>query len=171
MNNKIFSSMDIANYIVEHVNSTLRKNNLTPIKLQKILYYVYVECLVNYNIRIFDEQIEKWKFGPVVSNVYHSFKIHGTSHIEAPIGTYKFSDSADGGFSFELIPFDKENVELSPYTQLINSTIEKYIDKGPFELVDLTHQEEPWKKCEDQILSGAKGLIYSDQEILDYFKN
>ncbi|AYO52782.1 MULTISPECIES: Panacea domain-containing protein [Acinetobacter] len=170
MNNKRLSSIDVANYIVDYVNSTLKKKNLTPIKLQKILYYVYVNCLVKYEVSIFDEKIEKWKFGPVVSSVYHSFKIHGTSHIESTADSYKFSDNADGGFSFEIIPFDRTNVELSPFINEINSTIVKYIDKGPFELVELTHQEEPWKKYENQILSGAKGLVYTDREILNYFK-
>ena len=48
MNN--YKAMDIANYIVEYTNNTLKKDNLTPIKLQKIMYFVYVNCLVKHNI-------------------------------------------------------------------------------------------------------------------------
>ena len=77
MNN--YKAMDIANYIVEYTNNTLKKDNLTPIKLQKIMYYVYVNCLVKHNIKLFNQPIEKWKFGPVISDVYHSFKVYGTN--------------------------------------------------------------------------------------------
>ncbi len=169
--NKKFTAIDIANYIVDYTNNTLKKQNLTPIKLQKILYYVYVNCLVKHNAKIFDQPIEKWKFGPVVSDVYHNFKMHGTSHINATVPEYKFTDNPDGGFSFDLIPFDKTDIEYSSIANEIKSTISSLIDQGPFDLVEKTHQEEPWKRCETMILSGAKGLLYSDQELKEYFKN
>ncbi|MCP5793232.1 DUF4065 domain-containing protein, partial [Klebsiella pneumoniae] len=88
---------------VDYTNNILKKQNLTPIKLQKILYYVYVNCLVKHDAKLFDQPIEKWKFGPVVSDVYHSFKMHGTSHISTTVSGYKFTDNADGGFSFDII--------------------------------------------------------------------
>lgn len=48
--NKRTTAIDIANYIVDVVNNNPdMKGILTPIKLQKILYYVYVNCLVNRN--------------------------------------------------------------------------------------------------------------------------
>ncbi|MDY7372881.1 DUF4065 domain-containing protein [Acinetobacter oleivorans] len=169
--NKKFTAMEVANYIVDYTNNILKKQNLTPIKLQKILYYVYVNCLVKHDAKLFDQPIEKWKFGPVVSDVYHSFKMHGTSHISTTVSGYKFTDNADGGFSFDIIPFDKTDIEFSSLAGEINSTIASLIDQGPFELVEKTHQEEPWKRCEHQILSGAKGLVYSDQELKEYFKN
>lgn len=163
--------MDIANYIVEYVNSSLRKTNLTPIKLQKIMYYVYVQCLVKHDIKIFKEPIEKWKFGPVISNVYHSFKVYGTNHIDTVVNRYEFTDETDGGFSFKVISFDKSEIEQSPYICEIQSTIEQLIDMGPFELVEKTHSEDPWKTFEPNILRGEKSLYYTDSEIKRYFAN
>lgn len=171
MENNKFTALDVANYIVYFVNNSLKKQNLTPIKLQKILYYVYVNCLVKHNFKLFDQPIEKWKFGPVVSDVYHNFKTVGTVHIAHTVPSYRFTDDANGGFSFEIIPFDNTKIEQSSVANEINSTITNLIDRSPFELVEITHNEEPWKRCESQILNGAKGLIYSDQELLDYFKN
>lgn len=167
---KKFTAIDIANYIIEYTNDTLGKKNLTPIKLQKILYYVYVHCLVKHKVKLFDQPIEKWKFGPVVSDVYHSFKMHATSHISTTVPSYKFTDDQNGGFSFDVIQFNKMDVESLAVIGEIRSTISNLIDKGPFELVERTHQEDPWKRYESQILSGAKGLTYSDQELEQYFK-
>ncbi|WP_288384088.1 type II toxin-antitoxin system antitoxin SocA domain-containing protein [uncultured Acinetobacter sp.] len=169
MNN--YKAMDIANYIVDYVNNTLSKNNLTPIKLQKIMYYVYVSCLVKHNIKLFNQPIEKWKFGPVISDVYHNFKAYGTKHIDLVVNGYEFTDGKDGGFSFKVIPFDKSEIEKSPVISLIQSTINDLIDIGPFELVEKTHREDPWKNFESRILNGEKSLYYSDDEIKSYFYN
>ena len=47
--------------------------------------------------------------------------------------------------------------------------IDKLIDVGPFELVEKTHREDPWKNFEPRILKGEKSLYYSDEEIKHYF--
>ncbi|GAA5003147.1 Panacea domain-containing protein [Acinetobacter puyangensis] len=166
-----FSALDIANFIVDYANNEMKYKNLTPIKLQKILYYVYVNCLTKHNYKLFDDSIEKWKFGPVVNRVYHSFKTYGTSHIDATVDNYKFTDRADGGFSFEIIPFNKRIIENSLVADEIKATINQYIDMAPFDLVEKTHKEIPWKKFESDILSGIKGLVYSDEELINYFGN
>lgn len=168
MNN--FTAMDIANYIVEYTNQTLKKSNLTPIKLQKIMYYVYVHCLVKHDIKLFDQPIEKWKFGPVISNVYHNFKVYGTSHIDATVAGYEFIDEPNGAFSFQVIPFDSSIIESDTViANEIKSTVDNLIGRAPFDLVEQTHDELPWKRYESQILGGAKGLVYTDQEIKEFF--
>lgn len=169
MNN--YNAIDVANYIVDYVNNSLGKKNLTPIKLQKIMYYVYVHCLVKHDVKLFNEPIEKWKFGPVISDVYHSFKVYGTNHIDSFINRYDFTDQTEGGFSFKVISFDKDEIEASPVISEIQSTITKLIDKGPFELVEMTHREDPWKLFEPNILNGEKSLFYSDEELRIYFAN
>ncbi|WP_227548197.1 Panacea domain-containing protein [Acinetobacter sp. RF14B] len=169
--NKKNTAINIANYIVEVVNNDLdMKGVLTPIKLQKILYYVYVNCLVNRNEKLFEEPIEKWKFGPVVSHVYHSFKVFGTGHIDSTISTFEFSDEANGGFSFKEVNFDSNSLALKPEVQEeIHSTIKALINEKPFDLVERTHEEDPWKLFEPRILAGERGLVYTDQEIKDFF--
>ncbi|WP_180158871.1 Panacea domain-containing protein [Acinetobacter sp. YH01026] len=168
MNNK-YTAMEIANYIVDYANKVLEAKSLTPIKLQKILYYVYVNCLVKQNTKLFNQPIEKWKFGPVVSSVYHNFKIYGVGHIDSTISDYEFSDNPNEIFSFKEIPFDSTNLHFSDnIAQEINSTIRELIDVDPFELVEQTHREAPWKLREQEILNGVRGLVYSDQEILNY---
>lgn len=164
------TALEIANLIIVYANNiTERKSNLTPIKLQKILYYVYVDCLVNYNTKIFDQSIEKWKFGPVVSSVYHNFKSYGISHISEPSSSYEF-DESDSGFSFKEIVFKEESLHLcNTLREAIELKVKELIDIDPFELVEKTHQETPWKKFESRILRGEHGLVYSDEEIKSCF--
>lgn len=171
MNNKKYTALDIANLIITYANQiSSRKSSLTPIKLQKILYYVYVECLKQ-GTKLFDTPIEKWKFGPVVSSVYHNFKTYGVNHIDVPSSSYVFDDNEDGLY-FEEVPFSSENIELnSNVKDIIRKKVEELIDVNPFELVERTHQEEPWKKFEPHILKGERGLIYSDDELMAWFSN
>lgn len=40
----------------------------------------------------------------------------------------------------------KEDIFEHCHQMLINSIIEEYKDVSPWDMVELTHQEEPWKK-------------------------
>ncbi len=83
MDNKKYTAMDIANYIVNLVNVPDKKLcTLTHIKLQKILYYVQATYMAkNGGTPLFTNDIEKWQYGPVVREVYSEFKDFGISHI------------------------------------------------------------------------------------------
>ncbi|MDC5528710.1 DUF4065 domain-containing protein [Acinetobacter baumannii] len=172
MMNNNYSALDISNLIITYANELpSRIGSLTPIKLQKILYYVYVDCLVNHKVKLFDTPIEKWKFGPVVSSVYHNFKNHGVRHIEEAPPSFMF-DEGENGFVFEEIPFVSDSIALdAKIKQAIRDKVAELIDEDPFVLVERTHREEPWKKDAPSILRGDRGLIYSDQELINYFSS
>lgn len=167
MNNK-YTAMDVANLIIIYANQIpTRTGSLTPIKLQKILYYVYLECLKG-GVKLFETPIEKWKFGPVVSPVYHNFKAYGVRHINEPSSSYVFDENEEG-FHFEEIPFSPESIQFDPEIKtIIREKVEELIDVDPFELVERTHREKPWKDYEQNILNGERGLIYSDIELMDW---
>ncbi|WP_062034631.1 type II toxin-antitoxin system antitoxin SocA domain-containing protein [Acinetobacter sp. BMW17] len=170
MENKKNTAVDFANLIITYVKDLPnRKGSLTPIKLQKILYYVYVECLLKHQVKLFDTPIEKWKFGPVVASVYHNFKTYGTNHIADPTPSFVF-DFNENGFHYEEIPFTQDSVEIcSDVQNTIRQKVAELIDENPFDLVEQTHREEPWKKYESQILKGERGLVYSDEELIGFF--
>lgn len=165
------TALAIANLIIVYANRIEnRKSSLTPIKLQKILYYVYVHCLVNHNTKLFDTPIEKWKFGPVVSSVYYNFKPYGISHIDEPRPEYSFIEGTV--FSFKEIPFCEDDLDLnSDLREAINYKVRELINVDPFELVEKTHQESPWKNYESNILKGERGLTYTDAEIMAEFSS
>lgn len=67
------SAKDIARYIISYFSS-LKENDLTNLKLQKLLYYVQVEHIRIYGSKAFPERIEVWECGPVVPDVYEIYK-------------------------------------------------------------------------------------------------
>ncbi|MBI5345580.1 MAG: DUF4065 domain-containing protein [Chlamydiae bacterium] len=72
--------LDLARYFV-HLGEK-SKRPLTNKKLQKLLYYAQAWSLVLRKKPIFDEPIEAWPHGPVVSKVYHHYKKFGFETIQ-----------------------------------------------------------------------------------------
>ena len=76
------SAIDIAAYFVE-LASNINENDLTNLKLQKLLYFAQGKYLSKYNAPLFKEEIEAWFLGPVVREVYEEYKICGAFPITA----------------------------------------------------------------------------------------
>lgn len=56
---------------------------ITPMKLQKLLYMAQGIHLATYDKPLLNEPIQAWSYGPVVPDVYHSFKQWGNTPITA----------------------------------------------------------------------------------------
>src|SRR5437868_5201035 len=54
---------------------------ITPLQLQKLVYYAYAWVLVVNKRRLFEERIEAWPNGPVVPSLYRKLKTLGSSPI------------------------------------------------------------------------------------------
>jgi uncharacterized phage-associated protein len=57
---------------------------ISPLKLQKLLYYCQGFNLGAYNHPLFKEDIEAWEHGPVVVSVWRSYRIYGSRAIDVP---------------------------------------------------------------------------------------
>ena len=57
------------------------KISLSPMKLQKLIYFTYRDYLQSTDNQLFSEPISAWKFGPVVESVYNHFKPFGSRSI------------------------------------------------------------------------------------------
>lgn len=68
--NRNMEAIKIADYI-KHLAQVYGDEELTSMKLQKLMYYSYAYFLVFKNEKLFDSRIEKWKHGPVVSDIWH----------------------------------------------------------------------------------------------------
>lgn len=47
---------------------------VTPLKLQKMLFFVHADYLCKYGSALINEEFEAWNYGPVVPSVYAQFK-------------------------------------------------------------------------------------------------
>ncbi|WP_180163562.1 Panacea domain-containing protein [Acinetobacter sp. YH12069] len=162
MNNK-YTAMEIANYIVWYANNdqnNLSKYSLTPLKLQKILYYIAAEYFKKFEKRLFNEDFQKWQYGPVVKEVYHEFKSSGFHHIAKPKAILEMCET---GFSRKDFVADTLTKDIE-FITTAEPVIKSYLPWKAFDLVERTHDEDAWKAFEPDIMNGIE-LTYSDSEL------
>lgn len=163
--NKPYNVMDVANYVVQHF---IEKNQPIPnLLLLKILYYLQADSLRKDDVPLFNEPIEKWGYGPVVPEVYSNFKSYGAAPITSPIKYVKVDDG-----SWELIdPVNRklEQQDILKIDALADEIFNNFGNK-PFQLVNQTHREKMWKEDESRIRNGSLHILYSNEEIKDYFR-
>lgn len=121
---------------------------VTPLKLQKLLYFAQAASLALYNKKLFTEEIQAWKYGPVVPNLYHQYKDHLNHPITKARGNYSEID-------------DEETQEL---IQGVWELFDKY---SSGELVEITHQHEPWKS----VFKEGENKVIPVEIIKEYYKD
>lgn len=159
-----YRALDVANYVVHHALETGKP--ITHLQLQKILYYLEAHSLKEHGTSLFDDDIEKWKLGPVVPAVYHQYKIFGPEPIDVIPNEICIDEE-----SFEIY-FKEFNPDVirSDTKKEITPIIDKLLDYTGPQLVNLTHKHYIWKKDEPKINSGEKGLKYDKEEMKEFFK-
>lgn len=142
----MYSALDIARYIINrYAEQDIFISNL---KMQKILYFVQANFLVETNgKKCFYEKIEAWSFGPIVPVVYRKYKIYGSSAIPSDL----FYNDIDF-----VAPRD---------AQLIDEMLDICKDFSATDLVNITHQQKPWK---DAFAKGRNTEITSES-LIDFF--
>lgn len=55
--------------------------SVTPMKLQKLLYFSHAECIVILGKSLIKQEFEAWDYGPVIPSIYQEFKSIGKSPI------------------------------------------------------------------------------------------
>ncbi|EAE6189453.1 TPA: DUF4065 domain-containing protein [Listeria monocytogenes] len=159
-----YQADSVAGYIIDYCKE--KNYELNNLKLQKLLYYAQAKFLVAKSRPLFKEDIEKWKLGPVVPEIYHLYKNYGAKNIYSVEERLEIIFNKDGGFKFEKIKFEKIKLEDE---QILKMVIDKYAPYNPFELVNMTHKHKIWKRDEKKIQGGENHLKYTNKEIRDFF--
>ena len=120
------SALEIASFFVQR--------GVSPLKLQKLLYYAQVWYFVKFGNKLFSDDIKAWVFGPVVPATWQEFKyMRRTSTIPQ-----------------NRIP------DFQPSDDIANHLKEVWDSYGHLsgaQLVDLTHSEDPWRLSRIGLLS------------------
>lgn len=111
---------DVAAYIIKTIP-------VDPLKLQKLLYYTQAVSLVKHKKPAFDDVIEAWDYGPVVREIYDTYKKYGFDDIKKAVG------------SAEALDVDTINSA--------DMVIEYYGAKSGPALINETHSEAPWQEA------------------------
>jgi uncharacterized phage-associated protein len=100
--------------------------DITPLKLQKLLYYSEGYSLALQDKSLFKEPILAWRYGPVVRNVYKSYEFAGRNSIPC------------------LVDFDESNIPEKEF-DIIKTVMNFYGSFSAEKLVQMTHEEYPYK--------------------------
>jgi uncharacterized phage-associated protein len=158
------STFACANYIIENLYKR-NIDDLTNLKLQKLLYFAYGVHLSLFNEKLFEGEIQAWKHGPVVPVVYHEFKDCGKDPI-MPNSRARIEINYDEE-KFEEPMIDKNNDENRAKSLFV--AYASYGDKNAWELVEMLHngEEAAWKKHFDE---SKRGKTIPDEDILIEFE-
>lgn len=122
----IHPAMNIAQWFVAWAEEL--DAEVSPLKLQKLLYYAQGEHIGASGTKLFHEPIEAWQHGPVVSDVYHATKQYGRNPIEP-------DEFVPEGFNWD--DYSDVNDELAVIWR-------KYGVYSAWALREKTHSEAPW---------------------------
>ena len=128
------TALDIAQYFINHSYGG-QLDDVTNLKLQKLLYYAQGYNLALYDEPLFDEDIENWSHGTVVPCVYHEFKCFGKKII---------------------VP--NPNFDMSKFSKQVKDVLEivcsDYAKFPALKLRQMTHKESPWKNTQrDEVIT------------------
>ncbi|HEK0786520.1 TPA: SocA family protein [Proteus mirabilis] len=79
--------------------------DLTPMKLQKLMFYAQSWYLKIYDEELIDDHFRKWQYGPVIQDLYHKLKDYGANIIKKPVsvGVSSFNNAKNGDIIFKII--------------------------------------------------------------------
>ena len=83
----MLSAIDTANIFID-LSLHSPENDMTNLRVNKLLYFAQGSCLAKLNRPLFPEDFQAWTFGPVVPEVYRAFKSCGHNLIEKQSASY-----------------------------------------------------------------------------------
>jgi len=132
-------AVDVAGYII-------KSTPVDQLKLQKLLFYTQAVSLVKFGVPAFDDPIEAWDYGPVVSSIYNKYKKFCFEQITKPVGDIEALDTQT---------ITSIDLMLGYYGKMT----------GPA-LINETHSEDPWRKA----YAKGQNTVISQKSMRDYYK-
>lgn len=139
---------DIANLFIDLANNG-EEEFMTNLRLNKLLYFAQGWSMALLDKPLFSDEIEAWKYGPVVPAVYDEFKSYSGNPI----------DKAEQ--SYMEVPFEDDELEL------LLDVYEEYKKYSSAGLVDITHRKNsPWS---EGFVDGER-VVIPKETIKTYFE-
>lgn len=117
-----YEAKTVATWILSKADQ--KKISVSPLKLQKLLYYFQGYFIGMAGEKLFDDPIEAWQHGPVVESVYQEYKEYGNNVITTPEAV--------------VIPQDLDN--------FVSFVLDEKGQYTASKLRNMTHDEAPYKE-------------------------
>lgn len=132
-----YTAIEVADFFLAFANE--RGEQLTNLKLQKLVYYAQAWYLANYKKPLIRDSFEAWVHGPVNPDLYHAFKERGYLPIEKDV------------------KMDEVRKEFDSSTlKFLNEVATVYMPFGAYHLEVMTHREDPWIKARGGVAADEK---------------
>ncbi|MFJ7665614.1 Panacea domain-containing protein [Lysinibacillus sp. NPDC097195] len=135
---------DVAKYFIS-LSKESSPYAITPLKLQKLLYYAQGFFLMDNKKPLFEEDLLAWDHGPVNYEIYDMYRKYRYHTIPSE-------------------PFDVEGKLNSKEIEAIEDAWHEFGELDGKTLEELTHQEDPW-------LFTDKDDVISIKLISEYFRD
>ena len=148
-------SRAVANYLIERAKED--GDFLTSMQLLKLVYVAHGWNLAIHRRPLVREAVEAWKYGPVISDLYHGVKRWGPGFVRHRLPGFFASED---GFA----PDDEE---------LVSSVLSAYRDLSGLELSNLTHRRgTPWYRVYyEQGGQDRRHEVIPNRLIREYFES
>ncbi|KAI1695871.1 antitoxin SocA [Ditylenchus destructor] len=131
-----YSALAVANAFIERAKEG-KLAGLTPMKLQKLLFYTQSWHLRERELPLMDDHFARWQYGPVIPSLYHELKSYGSRPVTSLLSNLK-PDVEDIVFVTPRIP------ESDTYAhRLIDRIINKYGKWSGTQLSNLSTRKVP----------------------------
>ena len=136
-------ALSVANYFIKIANEC--KREIRPLGLLKRVYIAHGFSLAINNTSLLDprfDDVEAWRYGPVIPSVYHSFKHLRNSPITDNDYAPRLQIDDCGIFRFQTPIL--EDVDAQKIVKMVWA---RYLNCSDNQLVTITHQDgTPWKR-------------------------
>lgn len=149
MKSRGYSPSEIGKWFITQVDRD-SGDEITHLKLQKLIYYAQAWWIANKGEALFDEDMQAWTHGPVVPSIWQEYKNFGWEALP-PVENYEF----------------KVPDEIKAFLANVYKTYGKFSAKY---LEDLTHREDPWKITRGSLPLEAKCEVPINKDLMkDYY--
>lgn len=111
-----YTANEIARYVITYCNQ--QDIPISNLKLQKVLYYLWIEYFNQQGRPLFQDDICAWQLGPVIPNVYFEYCAFGGLPIHRE-------------YPNEVLPED---------SKLLDKILAEYCNISASRLVDMSHE-------------------------------
>jgi uncharacterized phage-associated protein len=149
------SALQIANEIITRGARLNPPRYFTPMQILKLVYLCHGWMLGLYRRPLIKDNVEAWKYGPVIPDLYHQLKGYRDNPVTNPIMMMTWP-----GMSPE--PLDAYE------SAIIDQTLSGYGQLNGLQLSQITHAPStPWSMT---FRPDRLGLVISDEVISDHYQ-
>jgi uncharacterized phage-associated protein len=148
----MYKAKQISDWILSKID-TEAGDTISPLKLQKLLYYCQAWHLTIFSERLIDEDIEAWAHGPVLYSQYKRFSY-----------TPRNEQIKQKTINLTVPVFNDNSAEL------LEEVLRVYGEHSASYLENLTHSEKPWIDARGALQPHERSNnIIEDKALIDFY--